>query len=248
MHAERYPLSGASRFRNSGHDIDVNALGRKECPLVAECKGRKNGGRVNGVYRRLENARQAERIRSEPPPLRAMGGIAALSRTRRGRTSLPIDEVCALPVAPLASDDRVLWLWVPSMLPANGIGARVIEAWGFSPRTILTWAKNKMGNGTWLRGQTEHCVMAARGNPVVTLTNQTTLLHTPKRGHSVKPVEFYDLVESLCSAPRYADLFSRYRHNDKWDCQGDESPLPPPDHLPDDGWPELPASLRRAAP
>ena len=72
MHAERYPLSGASRFRNSGHDIDIYALGRKECPLVAECKGRKNGGGVNGVYRRLENARQAERIRSEGPPLRAM--------------------------------------------------------------------------------------------------------------------------------------------------------------------------------
>jgi len=31
-------------------------------------------------------------------------------------------------------------------------------------------------------------------------------------------------VESLCPAPRYADLFSRYRHNDKWDCHGDEAP------------------------
>jgi len=81
-----------------------------------------------------------------------------------------------------------------------------------------------MGMGDWLRGQTEHCIMAVRGKPVVTLTNQTTLLHAPVRGHSVKPVEFYDLVESLCPAPRYADLFSRYRHNDKWDCHGDEAP------------------------
>jgi N6-adenosine-specific RNA methylase IME4 len=40
----------------------------------------------------------------------------------------------------------------------------------------------------------------------------------------VKPAEFYDLVESLCPAPRYADIFSRYRHNDKWDCHGDEAP------------------------
>jgi N6-adenosine-specific RNA methylase IME4 len=43
--------------------------------------------------------------------------------------------------------------------------------------------------------------------------------------HSLKPKEFYDLVESLCPAPRYADLFSRYRHNDKWDCHGDEAPV-----------------------
>jgi N6-adenosine-specific RNA methylase IME4 len=66
--------------------------------------------------------------------------------------------------------------------------------------------------------------MAVRGKPVVTLTNQSTLLLAPWRGHSVKPREFYDLVESLCPAPRYADLFSRYRHNERWDCHGDEAP------------------------
>jgi N6-adenosine-specific RNA methylase IME4 len=212
-------------------------------------------GRVNGVYRRLENARQAERIRSEPPPLPGNGPyrvivadppwpyeLARNDPSTRGVHPYPtmhIDEVCALPAATLAGDDCVLWLWVPSMLLANGTGARVVEAWGFSPRTILTWAKNKMGNGTWLRGQTEHAIMAVRGKPVVTLTNQTTLLHAPMRKHSQKPVEFYDLVESLCSAPRYADLFSRYRHNDKWDCHGDEAPPHPLD---------IPPSLRRAAP
>jgi Holliday junction resolvase len=43
IHCERYPLSGASRFRGSGHDLDVYARGRDEAPLVAECKARKNG-------------------------------------------------------------------------------------------------------------------------------------------------------------------------------------------------------------
>ena len=66
--------------------------------------------------------------------------------------------------------------------------------------------------------------MAVRGKPIVHLTNQSTLLFAPVRGHSVKPKEFYDLVESLCPAPRYADLFSRYQHNNKWDCHGNEAP------------------------
>jgi Holliday junction resolvase len=44
IHSERYPLSGASRFRGSGHDVDIYALGREEAPFVAECKARKNGG------------------------------------------------------------------------------------------------------------------------------------------------------------------------------------------------------------
>ena len=43
IHAERYPLSGASHFRGSGHDIDVYALGRDKTPLVAEVKARANG-------------------------------------------------------------------------------------------------------------------------------------------------------------------------------------------------------------
>jgi hypothetical protein len=43
IHAERYPLSGASRFRGSGHDLDLYVHGRDEAPLVAEVKARKNG-------------------------------------------------------------------------------------------------------------------------------------------------------------------------------------------------------------
>jgi N6-adenosine-specific RNA methylase IME4 len=100
----------------------------------------------------------------------------------------------------------------------------VLDAWGFERKTILTWFKNRMGTGKWLRGQTEHVLFAVRGRPIVTLTNQTTALHAPVRGHSQKPVEFYDLVESLCPAPRYCDLFSRYQHNERWDCHGDEVP------------------------
>jgi hypothetical protein len=43
VHAERYPLSGASRFRGAGHDVDVYVFGREAAPLVAEVKARKNG-------------------------------------------------------------------------------------------------------------------------------------------------------------------------------------------------------------
>jgi hypothetical protein len=43
VHAERYPLSGASRFRGAGHDIDLYIHGRDAPPAVAEVKGRKNG-------------------------------------------------------------------------------------------------------------------------------------------------------------------------------------------------------------
>src|SRR5262249_6846566 len=43
VRAERYPLSGASKFRGSGHDVDIYLFGRDEAPAVAEVKSRKGG-------------------------------------------------------------------------------------------------------------------------------------------------------------------------------------------------------------
>jgi N6-adenosine-specific RNA methylase IME4 len=154
--------------------------------------------------------------------------------------TLTIEQACALPVGKIMADDSILWMWVTNFILVRGLHLRILKAWGdFEPKTLITWPKEKAGHGIWLRGQTEHVVMAVRGKPVVTLTKQTTLLRGAVREHSEKPVEFYDLVESLCPAPRYVDLFSRYRHNDKWDCHGDEAPPHPLD---------IPPCLRRTAP
>ena len=66
-----------------------------------------------------------------------------------------------------------------------------------------------MGRGQVLRDKTEHCIVATRGRPIFHLTNQTTELRAPRRENSRKPDEFYALVEQLCPAPIYAELFSR---------------------------------------
>lgn len=50
--AERYPLSGASRFRGKGHDVDVYVFGKDEAALTGEVKGRKgaDGFRLLGRW------------------------------------------------------------------------------------------------------------------------------------------------------------------------------------------------------
>ena len=195
-------------------------------------------GRVNGVYRRLKIAKQAESIRAEPPPLPGNGPYRCICAdppwlnevrpedpSHQGNMPYPpmaIADICAFPVADFAHKDCVLFLWTTNLHMRNAFA--VLDSWGFEHRTILTWVKDKMGCGDWLRGQTEHCLMARRGKPTIQVSNQTTVLFAPARGHSIKPREFYDLVESLVPAPRYADLFSRYRHNKRWDCHGDEAP------------------------
>jgi N6-adenosine-specific RNA methylase IME4 len=195
--------------------------------------------RVSGVHRRLRIAQQAQAIRAEPSPLPGNGPyrVAVVDlpwpyekqdadpshRAAQSYPTMAIADMKALPIASIMHADSILW-WQWTTNHHMREAYEILDAWGFELKTILTWAKDKMECGDWLRGQTEHCIMAVRGKPVVQLTNQTTLLHAPARGHSQKPVEFYNLVESLCPAPRYADLFSRYCHNDKWDCHGDEAP------------------------
>ena len=66
VHAERYPLSGASRFRGSGHDVDIYPFGPEAAPLVAESKARKDGrgfaqlekwlGEYDALFLRRNNA------------------------------------------------------------------------------------------------------------------------------------------------------------------------------------------------
>ena len=82
---------------------------------------------------------------------------------------MSIEQICALDVAGLAHPDSILWLWTTNHHIEQALA--VVRAWGFQQRTILTWAKDRMGMGDWLRGQTEHCIMAVRGQPIVTLTD-----------------------------------------------------------------------------
>jgi N6-adenosine-specific RNA methylase IME4/ParB-like chromosome segregation protein Spo0J len=194
-------------------------------------------GRVEAPYRRLKIIRQAEAIRKEPPPLPQRGPYRVIvadppwpyelrqeDPSHRAIYSYPtmsIAQISALDSASIAHQDCILWLWTTNHHMREAF--EVLDAWGFTQKTILTWLKDRMSTGDWLRGQSEHCLMAVRGKPVVHLTNQTTLLHGKVRRHSEKPEEFYALVERLCPAPRYAELFSRHKRKG-WDGHGDEHP------------------------
>lgn len=142
--------------------------------------------------------------------------------THRARNPYPdmtVDDICALPLAKLAQPDCILWLWTTNAFMREAF--RCLDAWGFHERTILTWVKDRIGTGDWLRGQTEHCIVASRGKPVLTLTNQSTALSAPMRQHSRKPDEFFALVESLCHGLKL-EMFAR-EPRDGWQRWGAET-------------------------
>ncbi|MBI5248171.1 MAG: DNA methyltransferase [Desulfomonile tiedjei] len=127
--------------------------------------------------------------------------------------TMSLEEIKALPIQGLAAESAILWLFsTNSHLPD---AFEIVKEWGFQYKTLLTWVKNRLGTGDWLRGRTEHCLMAIKGRPVTRLTNQSTVIHAPVREHPQKPDEFYRLVETLCPG-RKIELFAQ-ENRDAWD-------------------------------
>jgi len=142
--------------------------------------------------------------------------------THRAKNLYPemtVPEVCKLPVASLAQPNCILWLWTTNAFMRGAY--ECLDAWGFQDKTILTWDKVNMGLGDWLRGQTEHCILAVKGRPIVSLTNQTTIITEKRREHSRKPLAFYSLVEALCPGSKL-EMFAR-EGRDGWARWGAEA-------------------------
>lgn len=116
------------------------------------------------------------------------------------------------------TDDCVLWLWTTHKFMRHSFD--IIDTWGFRDVSILTWKKDRIGLGSWLRSQSEFCIMCVKGSPVVNLSNQSTVIEGKLREHSRKPDEFYSMVDSLCVGTKL-DYFSREQRNG-WDTFGND--------------------------
>jgi len=109
--------------------------------------------------------------------------------------TMPVAEIAALRVADLADPVGChLYLWTTNRFLRDAF--EVVEAWGFTFSTVLTWAKKPMGGG--LGGaygiSSEYVLFARRGA----------------------------LVEQVSPGPRL-EMFAR-RERPGWDAWGDQAP------------------------
>lgn len=131
---------------------------------------------------------------------------------------MTVEDICALPVDRLAAEDGHLWLWsTNAAIPA---ALRVIDAWGYQFRSLITWTKPKLGLGIYLRNASEQLLFATRGRAPIQFRAQPTWLFAPVQEHSRKPGEVYEVIER-CSPGPYLELFARRRHPG-WDAWGNE--------------------------
>jgi N6-adenosine-specific RNA methylase IME4 len=131
---------------------------------------------------------------------------------------MPVEEICELAVARFAAADAHLWMWVTNADIFEQIA--VMEAWGFSYRSCLTWIKPRFGLGIYLRNQTEHLLLGVRGRAPVQFRSQGTWFYAPVQEHSHKPEEQYAIIER-CSPGPYLEVFAR-RKRPGWHSWGNE--------------------------
>ncbi len=135
----------------------------------------------------------------------------------------PIEAICARPVANIAADDCVLFLWATA--PKLPDALRVLAAWGFHYVTHAVWIKNRMGTGYWLRNKHELLLIGRRGAPPKPAdgTQWVSAIDADVRGHSVKPDWQYDLIEQYFPHLPKIELNAR-RARAGWDAWGYEAP------------------------
>lgn len=137
--------------------------------------------------------------------------------------TMTLDEICALPVAAVATPDSVLFLWATS--PKLAEAMQVIDAWGYTYRTCIVWDKERIGMGYYARQQHELLLIAARGAvPVPEPANRPSSVVRIRRDeeHSAKPTIFYEMIERMYPGLPRVELFARNRRTG-WAAWGNQA-------------------------
>jgi N6-adenosine-specific RNA methylase IME4/ParB-like chromosome segregation protein Spo0J len=144
---------------------------------------------------------------------------------------MPQADICVLPVSELATESAVLFLWTTS--PHLKKAFEVIEAWGFQYQSSMVWLKDSIGMGYWVRNRHELLLIASRGNmphPAPS-ARPDSVIEAPRREHSRKPDEAYELIERMYPELPRIELFAR-QARPGWDAWGNEVAT---ETAPDDG-------------
>jgi len=136
--------------------------------------------------------------------------------------TMPVAEMCKLPVAAHTTPDAVLFLWVPPSLILQNPGPReVLEAWDFTARTNIVWDKVRGLGGHYTYVRHEHLVIATRGKFVADYRGGSTGEHGEGMVQSVhaervrdpriaeKPETFRKAIERMYAGGPYLELFGR---------------------------------------
>lgn len=148
-------------------------------------------------------------------------------------------ELCEMGslVKDVSAKDCLLALWVPATLLRDGFN--VIDSWGFTYKTLVTWTKLKkrhkearsiedfndalaFGMGRLFRSTSEVVLIATRGNvykDMLKNRSQRNVVIDVTKGHSTKTERLQDSLDVMFPDVQKCELFAR-RLRPGWTCVG----------------------------
>lgn len=144
--------------------------------------------------------------------------------------TMTTEDLCKLPIQKIADNDCFLFIW--ATWPMIQDVFQVIKAWGFIYKTLaFNWIKTNQngtffqGMGSFVRGNSEPCLLATKGHPKVISHSISQIVKTTYNGiHSKKPDIVRQRILELCGNLPRIELFGRVRAVG-WDVIGDDPKL-----------------------
>jgi N6-adenosine-specific RNA methylase IME4 len=135
--------------------------------------------------------------------------------------TMTMKELCEMPVADLAEDNAVLFLWVTSPILREAFD--LIEAWGFGYKTSFVWDKIKHNMGHYNSVRHEFLLVCVRGSCQPDVRKLFDSVVTEERTeHSAKPESFRQIIDTIYPKGRRIELFARKRV-EGWDVYGNQA-------------------------
>jgi len=212
--AEPEEQRSAARMLVSG-EADSAKLAIAEVRRRRRMAGMRDPGRLEGLQRRYA-------VIYADPPWRYDHSPTAARRVENVFPTMDVGAIAALPVAGIAAEDSILFLWSPA--PKLVEALRVMEAWQFRYVTCLVWAKTgALGMGYRARVEHELLLLGTKGDPPTPSPRDRprSVVVAPRGRHSEKPDAFYTIIEKAYPGASRIELFARQARRG-WDAWGNE--------------------------
>ena len=160
------------------------------------------------------------------PPWRFKSNSAAKpgKNALRHYDCMELDQIAALPVREVAAKDSLLLMWVT--VPFLREAWTVIDAWGFSYVSEISWTKDRPGTGFWVRNRHEPLLICKRGKFPCPKPAPfpDSVIEGQQRQHSRKPDRLHEMIAAVEPWAGLAklEMFAR-ESRDGWTTWGNET-------------------------
>jgi N6-adenosine-specific RNA methylase IME4 len=228
----RSPLDKGKASQQAAHLIGIGArtverakqleAAAKQNPKASELAAEVDAGKTTLTHAlrilRKEAVTEAAKLPSDKfrviyadPPWKYNDKLMldAYGSTEYHYPTMTLAELCALPIADLAEDNAVLFLWVTSPLLIEA-APPVIKAWGFTYKASFMWDKVKHNVGNYNSVRHEFLLVATRGSCTPDVPKlYDSVVSIERTEHSRKPPEFRQMIEALYPYGKRLELFAR---------------------------------------